>query len=163
MKRPILTRFTRGKREDGLRSNQELITWWINFFQLQKNQMQRKWDLCVVYQFISIFKINLITICHKFVKSAISQDLDLSDSLWKLNQVYSSPLKRPILSLAIPSFCILSISISILYFKMNKLIFNCKLLLKLRGPTLCLSIGTYAQQPREQTFIRLRGCPRKNG
>ena len=29
---------------------------------------------------------------------------------------------------------------------MTKLIFNCKLLLKLRSPTLCLSIGTYAQQ-----------------
>lgn len=35
----------------------------------------------------------MITICHKFGKSATSQDLDFSDSLWKFNQVYSSTLK----------------------------------------------------------------------
>lgn len=102
------------------------------------------------------------TVCHKFGKSAISQDLDLSDLLWKLNQVNSSAVKWPILFLAILSFCILSIPV--LYFKMTKLIFNYGFLLKLRGTTLCLSVGRYAQPTTKGTneysfnFAKSRRC-----
>lgn len=76
-------------------------------FSFKRNQFKES-KIYVVHQFISIFKINLNTVCHKFGKSAISQYLDLSDLLWKLNQVNSSTVKWPILFLAILSFCILS-------------------------------------------------------
>ena len=130
-------------------------------FSFKRNQFEES-KIYVVYQFISIFKINLNTVCHKFGKSAISQDLDLSDLLWKLNQVNSSTVKWPILFLAILSFCILSIPV--LYFKMTKLIFNCGLLLKLRSPNLCLSVRRYAQLITKGTneysfnFAKSRRC-----